>query len=323
MKILFVSSGASFLGISPFIKSQGESLKEAGLQVDYFTIKNKGIRGYLKSVPLLRRQARGNRYDVLHAHYALSGWAAVLARPGIPIVISFMGGDVYGDVDERGRRTNLLTRLLSKLLQPFVRAIIVKSANLQRFVYRRNIATLLPNGVNFNRFFPMDQELCRERLGLERGLKFLLFLGKPEDPRKNIRLVKAALEILGDPSVRLLAPYPVPHDQIPLYINAADALTLTSFLEGSPNVVKEAMACNCPVVAADVGDVASVIGKTRGCYICSYDAADVADKLRRVLDSRLRTTGREDIAHLNEKEIAKKLIAIYHSVAPTPEKPDA
>ena len=99
-----------------------------------------------------------------------------------------------------------------------------------------------------------------------------------------------------------------------MYLNAADALVLTSLWEGSPNVIKEAMACNLPIVSTDVGDVKEVIGDTEGCYITSYEPSDVAGKIKLALDFGKRTNGREKIKHLEINTIAKRIIDVYNEV---------
>jgi len=87
MKVLFVSSGNSNRGVTPFIKSQGESLKEHGIDIEYFLIKGKGTRGYIKNILPLRRLIKNVKYDLIHAHYALSGWVAFAAAPCMPLVV--------------------------------------------------------------------------------------------------------------------------------------------------------------------------------------------------------------------------------------------
>jgi teichuronic acid biosynthesis glycosyltransferase TuaC len=203
---------------------------------------------------------------------------------------------------------------LSKLLQPWVDKIIVKSKNLEEKVYLKKKVQVIPNGVNFDRFKPMDQTECRERLGLPLQEKLLLFLGDPSDPRKNITLLNRAVELMDMKGKRILAPYPVDHDLVPDYLNAADVFVLTSRLEGSPNVVKEAMACNCPVVGTDVGDVREVIKDTQGCYVTSFDAADTVEKLKLALDFGKRTTGRQNVEHLGENRIAEKIVKLYEGL---------
>ncbi|MCP5104680.1 MAG: glycosyltransferase [bacterium] len=322
MNILFVCSGKNTVGrISPFIKSQGDSLAARGITVDYFLIKGRGLMGYLSAVPRLRRHLKQNRYDLIHAHYALSGWVAVLALPRPPILVSFMGCDVYGDVTAKGKRTARSNILLCKLLQPFVNAIIVKSRNLADYVYMKKKLHIVPNGVNFQVFKPGDRIDCRRWLGLPITGKLVLFLADVSDPRKNVALLKEALVLLNDPGVKLITPYPVKHKQVADYLSAVDVMVLTSRLEGSPNVVKEAMACNCPVVTTPVGDVEEVLGDTEGCYITSFDAAETARTLREALDFGKHTTGRKAIAHLDETVIAQKITTIYKNLVTPKDTP--
>lgn len=305
-------------GMAPFIKSQGESLKKKGIALDYFTTTGRGFKGYLKSIGMLKQYLKENTYDVIHAHYALSGWVAVLARPRVPVVVSFMGCDVYGDVTADGKRTARLNIILAKLLQPFVRAIIVKSKGLAQYVYMKKKCRIIPNGVDFNRFKPMDKQECRTRLKLSPEEKIILFLADPADPRKNIRLAKEAVDIVNDPGITLFTPYPVDPADVPLYLNAADVVVLTSFLEGSPNVVKEAMACNRPVVATNVGDVEEVLAHTEGCFITAFDPRDAAEKIKAALDfgkGGKITTGRQAVAHLDETLVADRLTAVYENVS--------
>lgn len=313
LKVLFVSSGNSKAGISPIVRSQGESLKRNGIDLDYFTILGKGKKGYLKNIVLLRNHLKQNRFDIIHAHYALCGWIALLSFCRIPLIVSYMGCDVYGDINQNGKRIGYANILLSQLLQPFVDKIIVKSKNLYAYIYLKNKAYIIPNGVNFQNFRPLEQKDVQKKLKIKNN-KTVLFLGNPVDPRKNISLLKKALETLKDGAVTFLNPYPIDPDQVPYYLNAADVLVLTSKLEGSPNLIKEAMACNCPIVSTDVGDVKEIVGKLDGCYICSYDPGDVAAKIKKTLDFGKRTIGREKIRHLDEKIIAQKIIEVYNNV---------
>jgi len=113
-----------------------------------------------------------------------------------------------------------------------------------------------------------------------------------------------------------LAPYPIEHKHVTAYLNAVDVLVLTSFSEGSPNVIKEAMACNCPIVATDVGDVREIIGDTEGCYIAGFDANDVAKKIQLALQFGKRTQGRNRLIELglDSDTVAQKISSIYSNV---------
>ncbi len=307
MKVLFVSSGNSRYGIVPFIESQGESLKAEGVDLNYFTIKGKGIKGYLKNIRPLRKQIKRNNYDIIHAHYGLVGLVCLLTFSGKPVVLSVMGDDAYGSFNTKGKRIKLsyVQMFLTQLTLPFVKQIIVKSKNLYDFVPYKFKSNIIPNGVDFDMFKPQNDSLEKNKI---------LWLADPDDPRKNYKLMIEAFDLLDNNELELINPYPIKHNEFSQYLNNASLFVLTSYNEGSPNVIKEAMACNIPIVSTDVGDVREVIGKTEGCYITSFDPKDVADKIKKALAFGKRTTGREDIRHLESSMVAKRIIDIYKKV---------
>ncbi len=322
MKILFVFSGNSKqFPISPFTKAQADSLRDRGIAVDYFPIMGKGSLNYLKNVRPLRRYLKENHYDLIHAHYSLCGWVAVLAAMGkIPVVLSLMGDDAQGTftgknkVDFKSRYLIQLTRMI----QPFVGAVIFKSPNLEKAVWRKKIAYHIPNGVRLDQF-QIYEGGCRAELGLAADKRYILFLGNPSDPNKNIALVQAAAQFLKRPDVALLNPYPVSHDQVVKYLNSVDVFVLCSFGEGSPNVVKEAMSCNCPMVVTPAGDAEWVVGQTPGCFVGTYEPAEFAAQLARALDFAAgtgRTPGRERVLQLglDAEAVAEKIETVYRNV---------
>jgi glycosyltransferase involved in cell wall biosynthesis len=233
-----------------------------------------------------------------------------------------MGNDVYGEPKPNGKSklSSWITILLTKLLQPFVSKIIAKSRNIEKAVYLKKKVSIIPNGVDFQKFKPLDTKLCRNKTNLPLDKKVVLFLGEPHNPRKNIALLEKSLKILNNRELILVNPYPVSHDKVVYYLNAADVMALMSFQEGSPNVIKEAMACNCPIVSTDVGDVKEVIGNTKGCCITSFDPVDAAEKLKMALSFGKRTNGRENIGHLEASVISEKLIKVYRDAKESNQK---
>ena len=153
-------------------------------------------------------------------------------------------------------------------------------------------------------------------LGWDQNRYYVVFCNNPTIPVKNFPLAQAALERLRARGIEaeLMVANSIPHDQVMLYMNASNALLLTSVAEGSPNVVKEAMACNVPVVSTNVGDVAEVIGRTEGCSVCPHDPEALAVGLEKALLHTERTSGREDIQYLDSALIAQKVIAVYQKV---------
>jgi len=308
LKVLFISSGNSPYGIIPFIKSQGESLKKEGVEIEYFTIKGKGIKGYLQNIKPLRQHLRARKYNIIHAHFGLTGLLCLLSFSRIPIVLSVMGEDAYGSFNLEGKRikSSYFKMLLTQIALFFVQHIIVKSHNILKKIPYKYKSHLIPNGINFDKFKPDSEKLNNNNM--------ILYLANSTNPRKNFKLVEKALMLLNRHDLKLINPYPIEHNQFPEYLNSSSVFVLTSFNEGSPNTIKEAMGCNIPVVSTDVGDVREVIGKTEGCYITSFKPEDVAEKIKMALAFGKRTTGRNDIEHLEESVVARKIIEVYKKV---------
>lgn len=318
MRVLFVCSGnVKGFEIVPFIKEQGEGLRRHGVDVDYYPIIGKGISGYLKAGLKLRKELKSKKYDVIHGHFTLSGWAAVLGARNTPVVLSLMGSDAYGEYvgENKVIFTSRYLTLLTWLIQPFVKAIISKSANIEKYVYQKSKSHIIPNGIDTQKFHAVKQGF-RTELGLNQSKKQILFLGSKKSVRKNISLVQQAMQYLNPDEVELINPYPVAHSEVPKYLNSAHVLAVCSYMEGSPNVVKEAMACNCPMVATDIGDVKWVLGDTPGCYLSSFNPKEYAEKLKLALafsETQGRTKGEDRIRllGLDSDTIANRVIEVY------------
>ncbi len=322
MRVLFVVKERDRdFWLTPFIESQAGSLTKKGLYIDYFLIKGKGIKPYLSYVKKLREYLKKNQFDIIHAHYALSGWTAVLSRCKKPVVVSLMGSDILGEYISRGR-TSLKSKLvvfLTYLLQFFVDAIISKSENIHDKLTKKKISTIIPNGVDLITVKEGTKSGYRQELGLKEGTQYLLFIGNPANKWKNISLAKQALKRIDNDNLELLAPYPIPHKEVFKYLSAVDVLLHPSFMEGSPNVIKEAMACNCPIVATDVGDIGWVMGNTKGCYLSSFELTGFANKIKKALhfaEITGRTNGIERIMEigLDSSTIANRIIGVYDNI---------
>ncbi|GGF44783.1 glycosyltransferase family 4 protein [Echinicola rosea] len=317
MKVLFVSSGnLKNFDVAPFIKVQGDSLINENIEVDYFRVVGKGLKGYFSNVKRLKEHLKRNSYDLIHAHFTLSAWVAVLAKPNLPIVLSLMGTDAYGRVNKLSQNKpslNYLT-ILSLLIQPFVKKIISKSPNIEQVVWQKGKSHLLPNGVNMEDLLPYENDFKKE-LNLSPEKKYVLFLGNPKDLRKNYKQLQTIKEQLAEKNIEVIAPYPISHNLISKYLNSVDALIMCSFQEGSPNVVKEAMACNCKGVFTDVGDVRYLVNNTKGYFICDFTPEDLFEKIIKVV-SLEECAGRTRLFELGLSlpKVATKLKNIYLSV---------
>jgi teichuronic acid biosynthesis glycosyltransferase TuaC len=321
VNVLFISSGNAESGICTIIKNQGDSLIEAGINIEYFNIKGKGIVSYIRHIFILRKKKRNKKYDIFHAHYSLSAVTAILAGCK-PLIVSLMGSDAYGDYIENNQIsfTSRIKILLTYLIQPFVYKIISKSDNIEKYVYLKRKSVIIPNGINLNFFRPNNSRFeVREKFGFRNQIKYVLFVGNTKNKRKNYKLVEESFSLIHSPFFKLINLYPINHIDMPDYLNATDVLILTSFAEGSPNIIKEAMACNCPVVSTAVGDVKWLFGNEPGHFITSFEPENVADKIKMALifsEERGRTNGRKRINELSldSETVAKKVIGIYEEV---------
>jgi len=306
MKILFVCSGNSKNGINTIVRNQGDSLRESGIEVEYFTIKGKRIISYLKHIVKLNKHLKNNTYDLIHAHYSFSAITATLAGSR-PLVVSLMGSDIYA---------NSLTEIIIRFFHHYLWGkTIVKSQRMKDHLKMKE-CEVLPNGVNICNFKPSDIYKARKQLALSKNKKYVLFAADPKRKEKNFALAKKALSLINSNDIELLIASNVPHELMPIYYNASDMLLVTSVYEGSINVVKEAMACNLPIISTDVGDVKHNISDVKGCYIVDDNAEDIKSKIIKVIADKGITNGREKIVYsgLDSKTIANKLIKIYEKV---------
>jgi glycosyltransferase involved in cell wall biosynthesis len=319
MNILFISSGNSISGISPIVKNQGNSLIDVGHDVTFYTLKGKGLKGYLFGSFALRKFIADHKFDVAHVHYGLCAISFFIAQLGLPkkkklpLVISFMGDDLLGSVAVNNRYTlksKLLASLNKKIARIRAQEVIVKSSQMSQTLKTMKVS-VIPNGVNFQLFKTISKEVALEKTGWTPDKKHILFASNPSRTEKNYALTAEAFQLLNRNDVELHTLVDIPNTSIPYYMNAADVVVLSSLHEGSPNVIKEAMACNCPIVTTPVGDVKETIGNTPGCVIAGFDPTSFCSGLQHALGFNRPTNGRENIQHLDASKVALRLVEIY------------
>lgn len=310
MKVLFISSTTKKGIPSPLIVNQAESIKSEGVDVDFFSIKEKGIKGYIKSIFKLRKFVKKRSYDIYHAHYGLSAIVATFA--GLkPLVVSLMGSDVK----EGGWQLKLI-KLMKKY---YWKATIAKSNELANIV-GSNKVSIIPNGVNIELFHPIDQNKAKKALNLPDNKKHMFFAANPTRPEKNFQLAKNAFTKLGREDWDLIVMENIPHEKVPLYMNASDIVLLSSLWEGSPNVIKEALACNKVIVATKVGDIEWLFKNVNGVFLSELDLSSYTNQLQNACDylnNSGTSSGRERIIELGlaHNIVAQKIISIYKDIS--------
>ena len=318
MRVLIVAS-YNRNRFAPFIVEQADALRQAGCELAWFGVTKKGLIGYLQELPRLRRKIQECHPDVIHAHYGLSCLLANLATRNVPVVSTFHGSDI----------NNPKVRRFSKI------AMRLSAWNI--FVSKRNMAlagavdgqkcSLIPCGINL----PLPwSELRNQKVGqltlnqwvegvLKPGKKHVLFAGAFDNAVKDPELAKQAMNELTNEGVNadLLELKGYTRDQVNALMYACDALLMTSKTEGSPQVIKEAMACGCPIVSVDVGDVAERTEGVEGCYVVSSrNPKAIADVIKKAIAFEKRTKGHDRIieAKLTNEAVAKRIIKIYESI---------
>ncbi|NQT77499.1 MAG: glycosyltransferase family 4 protein [Bacteroidetes bacterium] len=300
MKVLIVCRKNP--GISPFITEQADAVKDKGIDLQYFFIQGKGLKAYINSYSHLKKQIIVFKPDIIHAHYGLSGLFANLQR-SVPVVTTFHGGDInYW----KSRPFSLIATILS-------RYNIFVSSKLARKAHARKNYTVQPCGISLDIFYPVDKKQAREKLKLSPDKTYILFAASFNNWIKNIALARAAIE-KTDHEIHLIELKGYTRKEVNFLLNACDLVFMTSLMEGSPQIIKEAMACNCPIVSTNVGSVEEIIDHTEGCFITGFDHEDVSEKLKLAIDFGKRTNGRDKVAYLDNSLIADKIISIYQSV---------
>lgn len=306
MKVLFVNSGKPSIGVGRFIPDQIESLRKQGINVEQFIVNKKGLFGYLITSLQLFVFLRRHKFDIVHCHYSFTGYLAVLAGAK-RIVTSLLGSDV---------NSNKFQKIVLKLfIKYFWASTIVKSENMKTLLGISNII-VIPNGVPLDVFFPINKIEAIKKTKLDGSFFNILFFSNPPDRvEKNLKLAREAASLLPS-TYKLNVISEIPHKEVKFYMNAADLLLMTSLSEGSPNVIKEAMACNLPIVSVDVGDVRERIKHVTNSFIVNYNANEIAETILNKVNIKNRSNGLFHLKQqgLDSNKIASRIIAVYSSV---------
>lgn len=288
---------------APFIKEQVNALLTQGIEVEYFAIHSGRIGGYIKEWPRLKKTIKIYKPDIIHAHYGLSGLLANLQRK-VPVVTTYHGSDIN-----------------NPKIRPFSKFSIIRSAfnifvsqKMVDIVKPKSRYVLIPCGINLEDYPIIDKSEARRIMGLDSNIKYVLFAGAFDNKVKNAPLAKSAMGYI--PKTKLLELKGYSRSSVCMLMQAVDAFLMTSFTEGSPQVIKEAMACGCPIVSVDVGDVRERLKDLDGCYITDYSPESISNCLKKAIAYQGRTKGRESIItnNLLNSTIVSSIVKVYTRV---------
>ncbi len=289
----------------PFVRDQVEALRALdGIEVELFTF-GQGGRAYARAARELRRRYRGERFDIVHAHYGLAGISSLAIR-GVPHVVTFHGTDLAHP------QVGPLSRALARRIAlPAPVSAHLARAGLAGLLGRRRIA-VLPAGVNVDRFARIDRRAARERLGLDPDGRYLLF---PADPGRPEKRFDRAQQVAEATRTDLLTYRNRPPADVPILINAANAVLVTSEREGFGLAVLEALACDVPVLATDVGIAPLALSGIDGAHCDSFDA----DMWELLLEPHLaaadpRIEGRTRAMLFDRNRFAERVFRAYQDV---------
>ena len=317
MKILVIASdkGGKF---APFIEEQITALQACGMSVIRYGVTGKGITGYLRELPALRSLIRAERPDIIHAHFGLCGLLATLAVIGLhtPVAVTYHGCDINA---KKNRPFSKVAMCLSAWNIFVSHRQMLNAYGTDERANKNHKWSIIPCGIDTHLFD--DEHVCTEWYDCKFLPKnYVLFAGSFDNFVKGPELAKQAVEIYNashsELPIELLELRGYTREQVVTLMHKCSALLLTSIREGSPQVVKEAMACGCPIVSVDVGDVAERLNGVEGCYVVpNRDAQSLAAALEHAVAFG-RTNGREKLLddRLDNAQVAETLISIYTKI---------
>lgn len=300
MKILVLCSTKSGT-VTPFVKEQVDSCaNDSSFQFDYSEISSGGVLGYLNGYFRLLKKIVFGHYRLIHAHYGLSAFIACL-QPFKTVVITFHGCDV----------NDPKTRWISKIAYKLCKHAIFVEAEMPAKLNATKKYSIIPCGVNTELFKQIDKVEARKKLNLADSDQIALFASAFDVPVKNYALAKAACDQIK--GLKLIELKNYTREEVNLLLNAADLLLLTSIREGSPQIIKEALACNCPIVTTNVGDVALRLNGIEQTFVCESDSNQISEKIRIILSNNKRSNGRNRVFEqkLDLNSVAQQINNIY------------
>lgn len=286
-----------------FVRDQIDDLAALGHDVDVHSFDGrKHAMEYVRAPRPISARIRSGGYDVIHAHYGLTGATTLLARPRTPLVTTFHGSDYSGPRWQR---------LVSMAVARRSRCVVVSEQG--RRLLRAPDADVIPMGVDTQLFAPCERSEARKALGWDPHARYALLAGSRKNRIKRADLFDAAVEVarVTTPHLRGVALEGFDRRGVVLALNAADVVVVASDHEGSPLTVREALACSTPVVSVDAGDVPSTIADLPGCAVVARSPAALAEGISRALVTERHDDLRRRAESSSRSAIAGRIESLY------------
>lgn len=289
-----------------FVRDQLEALTRIpGVEAELFTFASGGALAYMRAVRRLRQHLATHEYDVVHAHYGLTGWVAKLAKAE-PLAVTYHGTDL------RHAKVGPWSRRLARRVDQAAVVSADLGRELEGVKLKRPLA-VLPCGVNLERTRPMPRADARARLGLDQEGSYVLFPADPARPEK--RHDRAAVLLKEFTDVQMLTLGGVPPDDVSTYVCAVDAVLIPSDYEGFGLAVLEALACDVPVIATPTGIAPESLSGIDGAYCLEFDLGRWREALRAILDDPdPRVDGAARAAEYSTDVMAERVARAYQSL---------
>jgi glycosyltransferase involved in cell wall biosynthesis len=288
------------------VQEQARELAALGVHSEIVAIRGQQSKAayvnVARSLPLLVRRD----FDLVHAHYGLSG-AVALTQRRLPVITTFHGSDT-GYVPWQGAVSWIVARVTTP--------VFVSRRGAERLGLRGTDTKIIPCGVDVRRFQPMSRARARAALGWDHHAPIALLPGARENAVKRADLFEsAAAEARSSvPDLRTESLENFTREEVQLVLNAVDVTVMTSDSEGSPVTIKESLACETPVVSVDVGDVPDVISGLPGCFVVCRDPTSIGAAIVRSLEDGTSPALRQRAEQYSGRRIAEALLDVYRSV---------
>jgi len=301
--------------------SQMQSIVNEGIDVEYAYLSDrKSLSSLFNAGIQIRKLCKQKKYDLVHVFWGTTTALITILFSPRPVVISFCGSDLLGAKDQKGNITKCgrFSRIISQIAATFSIANITKSEQMRSslWIFNRKKTTVIPNGVNLKGFYPIAKSIAQKQINFDPNNKYILFFYTEGQVVKNKKLADEVYSIVRKtfPEAIMLYASNIVHEELIYYYNACDVMLLCSFHEGSNNSIKEARACNLPIVSVNAGDARERLEMVDNCFVMGWDAEQLAEKITLILRNQKRSNGENFSKDADMAFIAKTVINLYKKV---------